>query len=74
MKASEICKDFEEDSIWINSKSRTICAYWNLDDPGLCRHEKHNVCHVKLMKSGITDPWLLNFMEEMGCVLVKEDF
>jgi len=73
MKASDICGTYEEDQIWFNGERRTICSYWDLDTPGLCRNNLYNVCRVKLIKSGITDGWLLTFMEDMGCVLVKEN-
>ena len=70
---NDICQDYTEDSVWFNGERRTVCSYWNLDDPGLCRHEGHNTCLVYLDRRGIKDPWLINFMDEMGCVLVKEN-
>lgn len=70
MTANDLCADYTEDKIWFNGNHRTICSYWNLDDPGLCRHKGHGVCIVYLDRSGIKDKWLINFMDEMECVLV----
>jgi len=70
MNPSDICEYYKEDKVWMRGEQRTICAYWNLDDHGLCRHEKHNTCIVYLDKKGISDPWMVEFMDEMGCVLL----
>jgi len=70
MNNNEICPHYTADKIWFRGKHRKICAYWNLDEHGLCKHEEHNTCLVYLNNNGITDPWLIKFMDDLGCVLI----
>ena len=49
-----------------------VCDYWNLDDRGFCKHDAHTVCSVFLDKNNVRDPWLINFMNDLGCVPIKE--
>ena len=65
----DICPDYDEALIWKKGKQVKICNYWNLDDHGLCKHENHMTCKIYLNKNNITDPWLIGFMDEFGCVL-----
>jgi len=67
---NDICPDYQEDQIWFRDKRRTICAYWDLDNHGLCKHDNHNVCLIYLNKKNINNPWLIKFMDDFGCVLV----
>jgi len=65
----EICKDYTKDMVWVKGVQKTICAYWDFDNTGLCKHDSREVCLVYLNKKGITNPWLIDFMDEFGCKL-----
>ncbi len=65
----KICLDYEEDYIVRSGKKVPVCNFYDLGNRGLCNHDKHNVCVAYLEKNNITDPWVVNFMEEFGCIL-----
>jgi len=66
----ETCPDYHDDFIFLKGEKRKICGFWDLDNPGICNHENHNVCIFYLNKKGINDKWLRDFMEGFGCVLI----
>jgi hypothetical protein len=69
----KICPDFDEDHIFVNGKKRIICSYIDLKSRALCDHESYFICKFYFIKKKIEDPWLIDFMEQFGCVIVGKD-
>ena len=65
------CPYFKEDFVFINGKKRRICAYYDLDNPGLCKHPNRNTCFLYTMKNITTDKKMMMLIEEFGLILVK---
>ena len=68
----EICKDSVPDNIFKDGKKIEICNFWDLGNPGLCKHDSHEVCVVYLLRNKIADPWLVDFMQTFGCVIERK--
>ena len=69
---TSVCPDYKGVKVRRNGRIVDVCDYWNLDDHGFCKHNAHIVCSVFLDKNNIKDPWLVNFMNDFGCLPVKE--
>jgi len=66
------CGYFKEDYVFINGKKRMVCSYYDIDNPGLCKHPNRNTCILYIHKNITTDKKFERIIEEFGLTLVKK--
>jgi len=67
----KICDDYKDDYIFHKGEKKKICGYLDLDTNALCQHNNHTVCLFYFKKHNINDPWLRNFMDDLGLILIR---
>ena len=65
------CEYYKEDSVYINGVKRKVCAYFDLDRRGICRHHNRNTCIIYTQKNITTNPIIEKLIEEFELTLVK---
>ena len=72
MKNSLICPLYKEDYIYIKGIKKKVCTYYDLDNPGLCKHPDRHTCIIYVRSKGVSNPILEKFIEEFELMFVKD--